>query len=415
MYQAIIGRLTRVRQHPNADRLQLATVFWSQVVVSTEQKEGDLWIYFPPDWRLGERLCQINDLVRRKDEHGNNVWWMFDVNRKVRCQKFRWEKSEWFWSPIESLSYLWDIEREEGQMIDKIWDEVICEKFFNKATLAAASGNKQRKWSLPTFPKHVDTENIKYYRDDIKKWDIITITSKLHWTSARSGNTFVEKKQNRFMRMLWFKDTFVTEFLNWSRNVILADGKQDGFYNSNFRDKAAKLFRDWRKWEIFFYEIVWYEGDWTIMPRVDIKSLDKDTQKDLRDAWMPEVMTYHYWCAPWTSEVYVYRIAMVNEDGHMIEYPRNEVKARCNQLGIKHVPELYQDVFKGNVDVLQKRVNKLHDGPDTIGKTHRREWVVIRVDRANWWTEFYKAKNFIFLSLESAQKDTDAVDTEEAS
>ena len=66
-YNAIVTTLKGVRKHPNADRLQLASCHWNQVVVWLDAKEWDLWVYFPVDWRLSEDFCIKNDLVRRKN------------------------------------------------------------------------------------------------------------------------------------------------------------------------------------------------------------------------------------------------------------------------------------------------------------------------------------------------------------
>lgn len=86
---AIIVKLSNVRKHPNADKLQLASALGYTVVVGLEIKSGDLGIYFPDGTRIGPEFAAANNLVRLKDEAGNNIGGMFDNNRRVRTIKLR--------------------------------------------------------------------------------------------------------------------------------------------------------------------------------------------------------------------------------------------------------------------------------------------------------------------------------------
>ncbi len=181
-YQAIVTSLKSVRKHPNADRLNIASCHGNQVVVWLEAKEWDLWVYFPVDWRLSEDFAIKNDLVRRKDENWNQVWGMFNENRKIKIQKIRWEKSEWFRCPMSYFdSYKHSLK--EWDMFTEIWGTVICEKFITLSTKNAQWTAKTRK-EIKCFPKHLDTENIKYYRNNLEDGDLLTITLKLHLLSG---------------------------------------------------------------------------------------------------------------------------------------------------------------------------------------------------------------------------------------
>ena len=94
MYCAYVTKLKNVRKHPNADRLVLADVFDSTVVVGANSTDGDVVIYFPCDGQLSVDYCKENDLVRRKDENGNNVGGFLDPDkRNVKAIKLRGEKS----------------------------------------------------------------------------------------------------------------------------------------------------------------------------------------------------------------------------------------------------------------------------------------------------------------------------------
>ena len=45
-------------------------------------KEGDIGIYFPTDGKLGKEFAEVNDLVRRKDENGNDVGGYLDPEKR---------------------------------------------------------------------------------------------------------------------------------------------------------------------------------------------------------------------------------------------------------------------------------------------------------------------------------------------
>jgi hypothetical protein len=120
-------------------------------------------------------------------------------------------------------------------------------------------------------------------------------------------------------------------------------------------------------------------------------------------------------------EVYVYRMTTANEDGDVVEMSPDQIRLRCEQMGVKTVPVFerfiipytqhvydcgrydYDEDINAGEYVLRK-VEKYFDGPDPIGKTHIREGVVARiVNRPN--IAVYKHKNFSFKVLEGIIKE----------
>ena len=133
MYNAILTKIQNIRPHNNADRLDVSSIYWNQVIVSKWTQIWQLWVFFPVDGRLWQNFCTQNDLIRRKDESWNTVWGMFEDNRKIKCQKFRWEKSEGFRVPISHFDYLnYDFsQHDEWYMFNTIWTEKICDKLIS--------------------------------------------------------------------------------------------------------------------------------------------------------------------------------------------------------------------------------------------------------------------------------------------
>ena len=130
-----ITELKNVRKHPNADRLLLGDCFGNTVCVSTDYKEGQLGIYFQSGLQLSENFCNVNDLVRRKDENGNDVGGYLDpIKRNITTIKLRGEKSDGLFLPLNSLDYCFNDNCAEnhlkiGDTIDVVNGNLICEKY----------------------------------------------------------------------------------------------------------------------------------------------------------------------------------------------------------------------------------------------------------------------------------------------
>jgi hypothetical protein len=250
--------------------------------------------------------------------------------------------------------------------------------------------------------------------------DLCYITLKMHGTSQRTSYTIKEKKHNFYpaiYNILKIAKININPKRTWetvtgSRRVVLKNFDKTGFYLDNdFRKKwhdhfVGKL----HKGEEVFYEIVGYTHDsQTIMPECsNSKTKDKEFIKQYGDT-----TKFTYGCDVGQNDIYVYRMTMVNEDGDIVEYPWYLVKLRCEQMGVKTVPEFDKFLFTTQDDLME-RVNKYIEGADPVGKTHVREGVVVRIENRDEFSA-YKHKNFYFKVLEGIIKDSsDSPDMEEA-
>lgn len=162
---AYVVQIKELNKHPNADRLQIATIFGASVIVDLSVKEGDLGVYFPIDLQLSEEYCKINDLVRRKDENGNPAGGYLDPSkRNIRAMRFRGSPSEGLFMPLETLKYTGKTQFEVGEKFDNIEGHEICRKYIPRNHPKDPSrklGNKSRKKKVPIAPlfaEHADTE-----------------------------------------------------------------------------------------------------------------------------------------------------------------------------------------------------------------------------------------------------------------
>lgn len=428
---AYVVKITELNPHSNADRLQIATIFGASVIVGLDVQIGDIGVYFPIDLQLSEEYCAQNNLVRKKDENGNNIGGYLDPEkRNIRAMKLRGEKSEGLYMPLESLAYTGETKFEVGDKIEMLNGHEICRKYIPKSNIRqghVSEGNRTRKKSVPLAPlfaEHADTEQLAYNLAAFKERDLIEITLKMHGTSGRTGYL---PKFSGYKRTFWDKifrregtPIYDWGYVTGTRRVVLNDFDDGGYYGNNaFRAPHAKFFEGkLHKGETVYYEIVGFTDTGApIMPSVsNSKISDKEFSKQYG-----KTTTFSYGCEPPQSACYVYRMTMTNEDGDVVEYPPDYLRYRCEQMGANCVPLLFRGIIPDNCggwaspgDYVKEMAEMFYDGPDPIGKTHVREGVVIRVvNRPKFCA--YKHKNFSFKVLEGLAKDLAAEpDMEEA-
>ena len=451
-----ITTLKNVREHPNADKLVLATCFESTVCVAKDKYyEGQLGVYFETDLQLSMEFCEKNGLLSVY-ENGVNVsgGYMDPAKRNVRAIKLRGEQSDGLFLPLDCLAYT-------GVDMSSLTPEVqitvlngheICRKFIPVAKapkiVAGGAGKRVKRRAkqpiAPIFFEHKDTEQLQYHLDDFKCGDLIEITRKLHGTSGRTSHTKVLKGYKRTF-WDWLLRREGTPIYDWgyvsgTRRTVL-DSYDGGYYGSNeFREQYHKLFEGkLLKGETVYYEIVGFTHDGTSIMASCANSRLKD--KDFIRQY-GETTTFSYGCEPTgqkvvvdgdkttyepapISDIYVYRMTMTNEDGDVVEYTPDFMRYRCMTMDVKCVPVEWfgfipEHPGSGEDDTItagkwvMNKVERYYDGPEPIDPRHVREGCVVRVINRPTFTA-YKHKNFQFKVLENIIKDVaDAPDMEEA-
>ena len=443
MYKAYITTLKNVRKHPNADKLLLADCFGNTVCVNLDYAEGEIGIYFPTDGQLSVEFAEQNNLLRKKDENGNNIGGYMDPDkRNVTAVKLRGEKSDGLFLPLSCVAYtgvnLDDLN--VGDTITTVNGHEICTKYIprtQKRVGHPSAGNRTRKKKVPTAPlfvEHADTEQLAYNLGAFRFGDNVEVTLKMHGTSQRTAYT---KVLTGFKRTIWDKlfrregtPIYDWGYVSGTRRTVL-DDFEGGFYGSNaFRETHARQFEGkLHKGETVYYEVVGFTDTGAgIMGAGNNEKLGKDFVKQYGKETI-----FSYGCVPVISvdsediqsDMYVYRMTSTNEDGEVVEYTPDFMRYRCEQMGVKCVPVFWtgfipenpgskeDDTISAGEWVLNK-AEQFHDGEEPIDPTHIREGVVIRVINRPTFTA-YKHKNFSFKVLENIIKDVaDAPDMEEA-
>lgn len=428
MYCAYITTIKEIHKHSNAERLQCCEIFGNNVIVDMSYAAGDRVIYFPVDGQLSEEFANDNNLVRRKDENGNNVGGYLEPDkRNIRALKLRGEKSDGLVLPIAVLAKYTDVASlKDGDQITVLDGHEICKKYIPRGSQRTRSGgvkvskNKKeehQKISYPFFTEHIDTEQLAYNQQAFRENDIIYLTRKLHGTSFRVSNCleFTTTKRNPVLKKLFHMPDRVTskfQIVSGTRRVVLRD-YDGGYYGSNaFRKKYNDFFVDkLPKGMTVYGEIVgWVDKNTPIMPKC---SNSKVKDKEFSKQYGAETI-FTYGCEPGENKCYIYRITMTNDDGITIEIPTEETIKWCDRLGCEYVPLLEKFLYTTWED-LNERCAQYLDVPEPLANgSHVTEGVVVRIDNRSKFTA-YKTKSFAFKVLEGIIKDSaDAPDIEEA-
>lgn len=194
-----VERLSNVRPHPNAERLDLAEVNgWQTVVGKDKYKDGDLVVYFPPDTLLPEAAIKffgIETIV-----HGG----------RIRQAKLRGEPSFGFVTDLPSSQAARDRacdlltdggvhgDSELGRLCDRIMDVMTTTyaegddmaEFFG-ATKYEPPPRIERGQVTdaipdnPLFPKYTDIENLRNHPHIFEPGERVMVMEKIDGTNSR--------------------------------------------------------------------------------------------------------------------------------------------------------------------------------------------------------------------------------------
>lgn len=397
--------------HPNADRLVLAKIFGTQCIISNDYEVGKKYVFFPADGQLSMEYCEANNLIRKTDENGNNVGGYLEADkRNIKTIRLRKEASEGLLLPIESLAVFGDISTlKDGDTIDTFNGVEICKKYIprrNPNTMrhhgSHGRQNHQKSANIKyNFPQHIDTPQLRFCMDKFEVGDLITVTEKLEGTSGRSAILPVKYKNPWWRRVLHMPEKMEWRDFCGTRRVTIAGEEEEvevkpGFYGTHdFRmDIHNRLKPHLQKNMEVFYEIVGWTGKEgsPIMGEVDTTCLqDKEFTKKYGKS-----MIFHYGCEPGAYDFYIYRIALLDDDGDVaLEYSTDQIAVWCEKHGFKMVPLLWRGILHNMTDAATQMEDIAHDwcnGESTLA-AHWREGCVIRRESNAYKYDVFKAKN----------------------
>ena len=425
-YAATVVAISAIVNLENCNNIQAAIIFGNSVIVSKDVKVGDVGLFFPLETKLSREFLSANNLFRDSLKNADQAKkGFFEDNARIRCVKFRGNKSEGFYVPLTSLEYIdqgMPGNLQVGDCFDKIELHEICEKYIPRDNRVGGPQNARDKKAVRItrlvenqFRLHIDTEQLRKNVQKIHPDDYISITNKLHGTSWVVGNVLCKRKLSLIDKVARFLGIKVREheydIIYASRNVVKNRFFTDtlvnplGYYGEDLWGSIAKRVKDCIPQGFTLYgEAVGY----------------------LESGRMIQA-GYHYGAAKGTFDSYVYRITQTNEEGKVTELSWPQTEEFCRHFGLKCVPCFYygQAKYLFPISIGLDIDEKWHD--KFLSEIQKRfitdsmcpmnneevpeEGIVVRVDGL-FNVLPLKLKNYRFLEKETKDLDSEVVDIE---
>lgn len=408
-YAATIVTINKINILDNCDNVVGTPLLGFQSIVGKDTQPGDVGVVFTAETQLSEPYARFNNLHRHgnlNEDQGRKGY--LEDNRRVKALKFRGHRSDALFMPLDSLGWTGvDVTQfKPGDSFDRLAGHEVCRKYVVKrnsmahARTHAVRDNVFNRVDERMLPQHFETGNFFRNQDAIPAGSHVTVTQKLHGTSLRVGNVIVKRKprlRDRVIARLLGVQLQTTTFdnISGSRKVIKDPNNpyQKHYYSTDiWSENGAKLNGVIPENYVIYGELV----GWT----PDCQPIQKD---------------YTYQVPEGTCVLYVYRVAIINGQGRTTDLAWGQVKEFCDELGLKHVPELWSGPIEDfEPDIFQdtqfsRWPNWSHAVPLAQGSPCD-EGVCVRVDGLT--PLILKVKSPMFLLHETKQLDKEVFDME---
>lgn len=406
-YVATVVRIKNTYKLSGLDNLVGVKFFGFQALMSKDTEVGTLGVIFTAETQLSEEYTKENSLYRHQElNKDTEKSGYIEDNRRVKAIRLKSNASNALFMPIESLAFTGVNvdELNEGDAFDKLNGHDICKKYTRKQKVSRIEKNKDKVFKRVDekfLPEHYDSEN--YFKNShvIKGNKQVIVTQKLHGTSIRIGNTIVKRKLTKRDKIaqLFGVEVSLIEFAHiyGSRKVIkdVNNPNQNHFYGEDLWSEVGKMYDDSVPENFILYgELIGWAAEGS-----------------------PIQEGYTYRVPNGTSNLYVYRVAMVTNQGMLVDLSWEQVKEFCRDRGLNHVPELWVGMHKyfHAEDWLDKNyfASGYKNAVPLDDRSPCDEGVCVRVDGLAPY--ILKAKSPMFFDHETKMIDKGAVDTEEDS
>lgn len=454
-YLAEVIVCPELKDHPNADRLQILNVFGGDVIVAKGQyTQGEKLVFYPTESCISHKFLAWANLLDKADFNADGKTKGFfstkgDGYSRVKAAKLRELPSQGFVYQVSKLAKYYNVDEsvfKVGTSFDTVGEDRLAKKYVRNER---GSGNqntpKKRvpKWvekTIGVFPQpvrkslykginyfynkksegiskliveghwhyHYRTENFGKMIFTIDPEDDIVCSMKMHGTSGIYGNILYHKAFNIFRYLgnkvgLNIEDTEY-KFCYSSRSVL--KNRKDGKYTEDVWGVIASKLEGQIPPNIICYGEL-----------VGFSSHTKHIQK-----W------YHYMVPQGEVEFRMYRITENTPDG-VREFSWDEIEKFCEERNIKTVPVYYKGKAKDMFDIeynpnfqatnwrqefLKALKDKYLDKDCEYNSGQINEGIVIRNESKDNKPAL-KYKSPLFILGESAARDKGEEDMEEES
>ena len=336
-----IVEIDDIQKHPNADKLDVATVKgWFCIVGRGQFQKGDKCLYIPIDSVLPEDL--VNKLF--KDSK------IRPVRGRIRTVKIRGQVSQGLVVRLEDAGL-------DGHKVgENVADLLKIAKYEPPVQMSPASNAHatSKKQTNSNFRKYTEIENFKNHVNVFEEGEQVSITEKIHGSNFRCGyvktevNTLWKKIKKLFGKLPEF------EFVYGSHNVQLQDLS---------RPRPA------------YYSELKKNIYWEAIEKYDLRSKLKDLEDEIGS-----VVVYGEVYGDGIQKGYTYGhktgerslvVFDVMVDGRYLDV--HEMKSFCKLFNLPTAPELYQGPFD------KATAKSLTEGCSVLEPTQKiREGIVIK-------------------------------------
>lgn len=474
-YLATVCKIESVFPIEGKDRIVRTVLNGYDMIIPKTMPVGTTVIYLPVESALSAKFLSANNLYDRGEfERNGNVdevkallekldsekdakaakeiagtikgmCGFFNKYGRVRILKLGATYSQGFITGVDTLEKVYpelagtDWDSLVGTQFNIICDEEFCWKFIPPMKNSESTPkNDQKIWKKRmrklakfdrmiegTFAFHYDTKQLGEHFDQLNPTDVVSMTVKLHGTSAIFANIPVRRELSCWEKVKKFFGVKVadTEFGNvfssrsTIKNQYINENATPGFYESDIwgcvnRDIKHLIPENWT----IYGEIVGYvEGKQTMIQK-----------------------NHDYGCEPGTWKFMPYRISQMLDNGDKFEWNVSEVIEWTEKI-IKENPELskkiipmtllyhgkfmdlYKDIptdenWRDNVLARMKadKTNFLMELDEPLCTYHHvpREGIVIRIDN-DQFARAWKLKTMRHYGKEAEAHDAGEVDMEE--
>ena len=379
-YLATVIECPELKQHPNADRLEIATVFGGDVIVAKGQyQKGEPLCYFPVESCISQKFLAWANLLDKAESNADGKTKGFfsikgDGYSRVKAVKLREIPSQGFLFKVSKLAEYYGVKESVfklGESFDTVNDDLLAKKYVSGERKSGNQNESKKripKWienTVRVFPLPIRKRlytGINYLYDKNKQgigslivdgqWHFhgsteqlgknifkvdpdndVVVSCKMHGTSAVYGNVLCKKPFNIFQYIgkkigLNIEDT--EHKLVYSSRTILKNRRDGKFTDDVWGVIASRLNGKIPKNYTIYGEIVGYT------------SSNKMVQKN-----------YDYGVKQGECDFFVYRMTENTPNG-IRECSWGEIEGFCMEEGIKQVPDYYRGKAKDMFNIFYK-------------------------------------------------------------
>ena len=378
-YLATVVKVPTIKNHPNADKLELVEVFGNTIIIGKGlYTEGELVVYFPVESAISLKFLSWANLRDHAELNADGkTKGFFGKHGRVKAIGLRGMPSQGFLYKVSELAKYYETDENTfslGDTFDTVGDDPLVKKYVKGTDRAPGEQNVKKsrvpKWldkTIGVMPRPIrrnayvfvnawfnrNSEGIKsqivegefkfHYKTEhlgrniflVNPDDFITISSKMHGTSAIYSNILCKKPFNPIRsianKLGYNIPTTEHKFVYSSRSVL--KNRRDGKFTDDVWGIIASEIKDEIPWAYTVYgEIVGYTPGGAMIQK-----------------------NYDYGVTKGDCEFRVYRITSNLSNGEVYEHEWYEIEEFCMEHGLQTVPVYYngyaKDLFADTVPV----------------------------------------------------------------